>query len=107
MFILINKNMCIGIRDNNIYQFFGDVIYRCVPPTFRNYKLYIISGYNLKIKRERLIAYALIPNETKATYLILFNNLKEKFEFNPKIFTFDFQKSSAAAIKKYFQKFIQ
>ena len=98
--------MCIEIWDNNIYQFFGDSTYRCVPPTFRNYKLYIISGYNLKIKRTRLIAYALIPNEAKVPFLILFNNLKEKFEFNPKIFTFDFQKSSAAAIKKYFQKFI-
>lgn len=50
--------------------------------------------------------YALIPSETKATYLILFNDLKKKFVFEPKIFTIDFQKSSAVANKKFFQKFI-
>lgn len=59
MFIIMKANMYIEIRDNNIYQFFGDETYRCVP----------------------LITYALIINETKVTYLILFNNLKEKFGY--------------------------
>ena len=63
-----------------IYQFYGNASYRCAPPTFKNYRLYThtISGFNLK-KRIRLITYALIPYEAKVTYLILFNNLKEKF----------------------------
>lgn len=59
MFIIMKANMYIEIRDNNIYQFFGDETYRCVP----------------------LITYALIINETKVTYLILFNNLKKKIGF--------------------------
>lgn len=57
MFIIMKANMYIEIRDNNIYQFFGDETYRCVP----------------------LITYALIINETKVTYLILFNNLKDGY----------------------------
>ncbi len=96
MFIIMKKNMCIEIRNNNIYQFLGEATYRCAPLTFRNCKLYIKSGFNLKIKRTRLTIYALISNEIKATYLILFNNLKEKFGFESKIFTIDSQKSSAA-----------
>ena len=54
-----------------IISFFGDATYRCIPPILRNYKLYIWSGFNLKIKRTRLIAYALLPNQTKGTYIIL------------------------------------
>ena len=44
----------------------------------------------------------MIPNETTKTYEVLFENLKNKFGFNPKLFTMDFQKSSAKAIKKVF-----
>ena len=102
MFIIINKNMCIEIKNPNIYQYFGDSTIRCVPPTFRNFKLYIISGFNLNIKRVRLVVYALIPNETERTFSILFESLKEKFAFNPKIYTSDFQKSSTKALKKIF-----
>lgn len=90
MFIIMNKNMCMEIKDNNIYQFFGDATYWCVSPTFRNYKLYIISRFHLKLKRTRILTYSLIPNETKTTYLILFNNLKAKYGFNPKLYTMDF-----------------
>ena len=102
MFIIINKNMCVEIKNPNIYQFFGDSTFRCVPPTFRNFKLYIISGFNLNIKRARLLVYALIPNETERTFSVLFENLKEKFGFNPKLYTSDFQKSSTKALKKIF-----
>ena len=94
--------MCIEIKNPNIYQYFGDSTFRCVPPTFRNFKLYIISGFNLNIKRVRLVVYALIPNETERTFSILFESLKEKFGFNPKIYTSDFQKSSTKALKKIF-----
>ena len=62
--------------------------------------IYIISVFNLNIKRVRLLVYALIPNETERTFSILFEILKEKLGFNPKIYTSDFQKSKA--IKKIF-----
>ena len=62
--------------------------------------IYIISVFNLNIKRARLLVYALIPNETERTFSILFEILNEKLGFNPKIYTSDFQKSKA--IKKIF-----
>ena len=38
MFFIMNKNMCLEIKNKDIYQFFGDATYRCTPPTFRGYK---------------------------------------------------------------------
>ena len=43
MSIIFNKNICIEIKNPNIYQYFGDSTFRCVPPTFRNFNLYNIS----------------------------------------------------------------
>ena len=48
------------------------------------------------------MAYILIQNEATNTYEVLFENVKNKFGFNPKLFTMDFQKSSAKAIKNIF-----
>ena len=45
------------LRNKNSYQFFGEVTYRCVPPIFRNYKLYIISGLNLIIEKKDIMLY--------------------------------------------------
>ena len=98
----MNKNMCIEIKNHNIYQYFGDSTFRCIPLTFRYFRLYIISRFNLNTKRTRLLVNALIPKETETTYNVLFYNLKEKFVFNPKIFTTDFHKSSSKAIKNNF-----
>ena len=46
MFIILSKNMALEIKNKDIYQFFGDATYRCVPPTFRGYILYAISRYH-------------------------------------------------------------
>lgn len=74
MFLIMTKTMINEIKNNNIYQFFGDATYRCIPPTFKGYRLYIISGYNLLIKRTRILAFILIPNETEQTYEECFQN---------------------------------
>ena len=62
--------MAIEIKNKDIYHFFGDSTYRCVPPKFRGYRLYIISGYHLILKRARILAYILIQNETYMTYIL-------------------------------------
>jgi len=80
--------MFIDIKDKEVYQFFGDTTYRCVPIT-----LYIISGFNLIMKRTRILLYLLIPNENETTLYVLFNTLKQKYGFNPVLYTMDFQKS--------------
>ena len=102
MYFIMNKKMCEEIKNNDIFQYFGDATYRCVPPTMRNYKLYTITGFNFIIKRTRLLALILIPNETLKTYMEMFNYLKNNFNFNPKIFTMDFNKASGKAIKTVF-----
>ena len=102
MYIIMNKSMTEEIKNKNCFQYFGDATYRCLPPTFRNYKLYIISGFNLIEKRTRILSYILLPNETEQTYLQLFERLKNDYGFYPKIFTMDFHKPSSKALKKIF-----
>ena len=94
--------MCLEIRNKDTYQYFGDATFRCVPPTFRYYILYIISGFNLIIKSTRLLVYILIPNETEKTYLEMFQYLNNNFGFEPKLFTMDFNKASSKALKKIY-----
>ena len=98
--------MCLEIRNKDTYQYFGDATFRCVPPTFRYYILYVISGFNLIIKSTRLLVYILIPNETEKTYLEMFQYLNNNFGFEPKLFTMDFNKASSKAIKKFIQIYI-
>ena len=102
MYIIMNKNMYNEIKNQNIYQYFGDATFRCVPPSFRTYRLYVISGFNILNKRTKILSYILIPNETEMTYLEMFKNLKNKFEFQQRFFTMDFNKASCKALKKIF-----
>ena len=102
MYIIMNKNMTEEIKNKNFFSIFCDPTYRCLPPTFRNYKLYIISGFKLIEKRTRILSYILLPNETEQTYTQLFERLKNDYGFFPKIFTMDFHKPSSKALKKIF-----
>lgn len=55
----------------------------------------------------RLLVYALILNEAKKAFSILFESLKEKLGLNPIIYTSDFKKSLTKVIKREcFQKYI-
>ncbi len=46
-YVILTKNISEKLRSNKIYEYFGDAIYRFVPPTFRSFKLYVISGFNI------------------------------------------------------------
>ena len=62
MFIILSKNMALEIKKKEIYQFFVDATYRCVPPTFKGYRLYVISRYHLILKRAIIFEYILIQS---------------------------------------------
>ena len=87
-----------NLLNSNIEQYFGDATYHCIPPTIRKYKLYVISGFNLKDKKTHICLYALLPDEKFITYDKLFSILKNEYKFNPKIFTIDFCRSCTKAI---------
>ena len=59
--------MCKELLNKDIYQHFGDSTFRCVPPIFRDYRLYVLSGFNLLLKKTTVLAYILVPNETYIT----------------------------------------
>ena len=70
------------------------------------YRLYILSGFNLKTKKTKVLGSILLLNETFITYNEMFKNLKNKFAFNPKLFNIDFNKTSCKAIKLNFLLYI-
>ena len=90
IFIIINKIMLYNLTNDSISQFFGDATYYCIPPIIRRYKLYVVSGFNLKDKKINICCYAFIPDEKYETYKKLLEILKNNYKFNPKIFTMDF-----------------
>lgn len=59
-------------------QYFVDATYHCIPPTIRRYKLFIISGFNLKEKKTYICCVALIPNKKYEAYEFLLSILKNK-----------------------------
>ena len=60
MYFIISKAMPKEIRNEDIYQYFGDATYRYVPPTFRALPLYVLSGFNLIIKKTTALAFILL-----------------------------------------------
>ena len=76
--------------DNKNHQYFCDTTYKCIPPTFHKYKLFVISAYNLINKNINICCFTLIPNELEITYEKLFEILKNNYKFNPIIITLVF-----------------
>ena len=83
-----------------IEHYFVDATYHCIFPTIKKYKLFVISGFNIKDKKTYICLYALLPNVEFNTYDKLFSFLNNEFKFNRKIFTIDFCRSCTKAINK-------
>ena len=75
IYIILTSRMKQEIKEENI-QFFSDATYRCIPPTLRKFRLYVISAFNIILKLRRIVCFSLIPNETEKTYSELFRILK-------------------------------
>ena len=70
LFLIINKEMALNLSNSNIRQFFGDATYHCIPPTVKKFKLFIISGFDLKNKKQIYVVMLLYL--TKSIVLIIF-----------------------------------
>ena len=67
LWLKMTKDMKKNLTNQTNTQFFCDTTYCCVPPTFKHYKLFIISSYNFTDKNIYICAYCLIPNELEKT----------------------------------------
>jgi len=47
------------LSENKNMQYFCDTTYKCIPPTFNKFKLFVISGYNF-IENKILIKFRLV-----------------------------------------------
>ena len=83
----------------SIKQAFMDVSFKCVPPGMSNYKILVLSGFDLEDKKAKLLALALIPNQTQSTIVKFLSIMKNTYLFNPLIITSDFGKSPVNSIR--------
>jgi hypothetical protein len=74
-------------------------------PTIRKFKLFVISGFNLKDKKTHICLYSLIPDEKYETFNKLFSVLKNTYKFYPKIFTTDFSNSLTKILNDNFSDY--
>jgi len=65
--IIINKKMSKLLSENKTMQYFCDTTYKCIPPTFNKFKLFVISGYNFIGNKIYIVCFCLIPNEKQKT----------------------------------------
>ena len=63
-------------------------------------------AFNKKLYRTIICNISIIANENKETFIVLFNHLKIKYNFNPKKITIDFSKALILSLKVCFPSII-
>ena len=95
-----------NLTNKNIQQFFADTTYHCIPPTLKKFRLFVLSGFDIKEKKTHICLFALIPDEKTETYKKIFTILKNIYNFSPKIITIDFSKSLTKSINEIYPECI-
>ena len=90
LFILMTKEMENNLISEDNTQYFADCTYYAIPPNKNKYKLFLILGFNKKKQKSVLCNISITCNENKETFITVFNFLKNKYNFYPKIITSDY-----------------
>ena len=104
LFYIMTEKMRIDIMKSTIKQAFIDISFKCVPPCMTNYKILILSGFDLEDKKAKLLALPLIPNQKEATITKFLTIMKNTYLFNPLLMTSDFGKSLVNSICNVYPK---
>ena len=104
LFYIITEKMRVDIMKSSIKQAFIDISFKCVPPGMSNYKILVLSGFDMEEKKAKLLALALIPNQKEATITKFLTIMKNTYLFNPLLITSDFGKSLVSSIRNVFPK---
>ena len=79
LFYIITENMRINLMKKSIKQSFIDISIRCIPSGISNYKILILSGFDLEDNKTKLLAIALIPNQKEVTITKFLSIMKNKY----------------------------
>lgn len=60
LIIIANSVMLNNLKDNFIEQYFMDCTYKIVPPNCHNFKLMVLSGYNIGEKKNKIMFICII-----------------------------------------------
>ena len=71
--------MRINLMKKSIKQSFIDISIRCIPSGISNYKILILSGFDLEDNKTKLLAIALIPNQKEVTITKFLSIMKNKY----------------------------
>ena len=89
-----------NLIENKPETIFIYTTYKIIPPGLKNYKFFVILGYDKLKNKLILYLFSLIKSENNETFEA--NYIKLKYEFNPKYINTDFQKGQIKAINSSF-----
>ena len=99
----MTKEMESNLISEDNTQYFADCTYYAIAPNKNKYKLFLILAFNKKKQKSVLCNILIICNENKETFITVFNFLKNKYNFSPKIITSDYQKHLFFQLNIFFQ----
>ena len=91
-------------NNSEIKQWFLDMTYYTKPWKNNNFKLLLLTAFNLRTNKTILGGIFLIKNENQETFIGLFKILKIKYNYNPRIINVDCNITEILAIKKTFME---
>ena len=104
-FILCSDDMINVLKNekNDYFQYFSDTTFRIIPDKYKNFKLLVILAFNIKFKKTEISALIFYQKMDEYTFIKIFQELNNTFNFNPKIINVDFQKSQIKALYKVYK----
>ena len=96
--------MRLDLMKNTIKQGFIDISFKCDLLGIQNYKILVLSGLDIEVKKTKLLSLALIPNQKESTIIKFLNIMKNTYLFKPLIMTSDFGKFLVIIIRNVYQK---
>lgn len=88
-----------NIKLENKIQCFADIIYYAIPPNQSKYKIFILLSFNNTLHKIVLCNTSIIANENKEAFIIIFNFIKNKYNFKTDRFTIDYSKALILSVK--------
>ena len=91
------------LHSSDINQYFVDCTYRCVPAGLESANsLLLLIGYNIKYDLYELCCVGVLSHESKDIFSQFYCILKNIYNFQPKILTYDFDLANIGVVKEVF-----
>ena len=100
----MNDEMEENIKNKNNCQYFLDTRYYATPPNSKQNKMVEILAFNKADYKTVICNLSIISNENKEIFLALFEYLRNRYNWQPKLITIDYSIPELTSIFSVFPK---